>query len=91
VGLEPLLSMTDRLDRMRRNPAADWTIADIEAVCREYGLRCSPPTGGGSHYKVSHPTQRDILTILSRRPVKPVYVRKLVRFVDLASGVEGRG
>ena len=27
-------------------------------------------------------TQRDILTIPARRPVKPVYIRKLVRFID---------
>ena len=83
--------MSDRLDRMRRNPASDWTIADVEAVCREHGVRCSPPTGGGSHYKVSHPTQRDILTVPSRRPVKPVYIRKLVRFIDQVIGVEERG
>lgn len=79
--------MSDRLSRMRSNPAADWSIADVEAVCREHGLRCSPPSGGGSHYKVSHPSRRDILTIPSRRPVKPVYVRKLVRFIETATGV----
>ncbi len=71
-----------RLERMQANPVGDWTISDVEAVCREYGLRCSPPTGGGSHYKVSHPLRRDILTIPSRRPVKPIYVRKLVRFIE---------
>jgi hypothetical protein len=64
---------------MRANPAGDWSISDIEFVCREHGIRCTPPTGG-SHYKVSHASRRDILTIPSRRPVKPVYVRKLVRF-----------
>lgn len=78
--------MRDRLDRMRANPAGDWTIADIEAVCRQYGIRVSPPSGGGSHYKVSHAGSRDILTIPSRRPIKPVYIRKLIRFVDAISG-----
>jgi hypothetical protein len=43
-------------------------------------MRSNP--AAGSHYKVSHPGRRDILTIPSRRPVKPVYVRKLVRFID---------
>jgi hypothetical protein len=33
-------------------------------------------------WKVSDPTQRDILTIPFRRPVKPVYIRRLVRFVN---------
>jgi hypothetical protein len=73
--------MRDRLARMRANPAADWTIDDVVAVCREHGLRCTPPTGG-SHYKVSHPSSRTILIVPSRRPVKTVYIRKLVRFVD---------
>jgi hypothetical protein len=86
-SLETGVPMANRLDRMRRNPTADWTISDVEAVSREYGLRCSAPTGGGSHYKVSHPSQRDILTIPSRRPVKPVYIRKLVRFIDQVIGV----
>ena len=74
--------MSRRLDAMRSNPAADWTVADIDAVCKEHGVRCTAPTGGGSHYKVSHPLRHDILTIPKRRPVKPVYIRKLVRFID---------
>jgi hypothetical protein len=74
-----------RLDRMQANPAGDWKIADVEAVCPENGVRCVPPRGGGSHYKVSHPSQHDILTIPSRRPVKPVYIRKLVRFIEAAT------
>jgi hypothetical protein len=77
-----------RLRGMRANPAGDWGISDVEAVCREYGVRCTPPTGGGSHYKVSHPARRDILTIPSRRPVKAVYIRKLVRFIEGAVGLQ---
>jgi hypothetical protein len=46
--------MSDRLDRIH-NPMGDWTIRDIEALCREYGIVCEPARGGGSHYKVAHP------------------------------------
>jgi hypothetical protein len=67
---------------MRRNPAADWTIRDVEAACRTAGARCTPPSGGGSHYKVSHPSRREILTIPARRPIKVVYIRKLVDFLS---------
>jgi hypothetical protein len=74
------------LDDMRRNPAGDWTIRDVETMCRQHGLRCSPPSGGGSHWKVSHPSQPDILTVPAHRPIKPVYVRKLVRLVDRTRG-----
>jgi hypothetical protein len=31
---------------------------------------------------VSHPSQRDILTIPARRPIKPIYIRRLVEFLD---------
>jgi hypothetical protein len=27
------------LDDMRRNPAGDWSIKDVEAVCRASGIR----------------------------------------------------
>ena len=29
---------SDLLERMRRNPAGDWQIEDVERLCREYGL-----------------------------------------------------
>jgi hypothetical protein len=28
----------DLLEQMRRNPLGDWTISDVEKVCRAYGL-----------------------------------------------------
>lgn len=70
------------LEAMRRNPVGDWTISDIEKLCRAFGATCSPPGGGGSHYKVSGKGSRLILTIPARRPVKAVYIRKLVSFID---------
>ena len=70
------------LEAMRRNPVGDWTILDIEKLCRNFGLACFPPSGGGSHYKVSVKGSRLILTIPARRPVKAAYIRKLVSFID---------
>ena len=77
----------DRIDlyaRMRANPFGDWTMKDVESVCRANGFTCRPPTGGGSHFKVSHLDFRDILTIPARRPIKPVYIRKLVGMIAQA-------
>ncbi len=68
------------LGRMRAN-AHDWRIDDIVAVCRANGMDCDPPRKG-SHYKVKHVSMIDILTIPAHRPIKPVYVRELVRFID---------
>ncbi len=45
---------TDLLERMRRNPAGDWNIRDVEAVCREHGLQFRPGKGT-SHCHAKHP------------------------------------
>jgi hypothetical protein len=68
------------LERMRANPR-DWRIQDVETVCAAMGLDFDHPPGG-SHYGVSHATQRHRVTVPFRRPIKAVYIRQLVRFVD---------
>lgn len=70
-----------RLEMMRRNPKANWRIEDVVAVCKEFDVDCTPPKKG-SHYKVSHPSQREIWTIPFKRPIKPVYIKDLVAFID---------
>jgi hypothetical protein len=78
------------LERMRRNPAGDWTIVDIQKLCSGLGWQCLPPTGGGSHWKVVVPGSETILTVPARRPIKAVYIRKLMELVKASSnGLEG--
>ena len=72
--------MSKRLAAMRANPKDGWTIADVEAVCAEFGIVCKP--GRGSHYRVGHASQTEKLTIPAKRPIKAVYIRDLVRFVE---------
>jgi hypothetical protein len=67
---------------MRRNPTADWTIADVAALCREFDIICEPARGGSSHYKIWYPGVWEKLTVPFKRPIKPIYIRKLVEFVD---------
>jgi len=74
--------MSKRLVRMAGSPRAGWSIADVEAVCREFGISCEPPRGGGSHYKIWHAAVPEILTVPFKRPIKPVYIRKLVSFIE---------
>jgi hypothetical protein len=69
------------LERMKHNPAGDWTIRDVEAICLECGLLFRPGKGT-SHCHAKHPSAREILTIPARRPIKPVYIRKLVRYIE---------
>jgi hypothetical protein len=68
------------LEKMRQNPR-DWTISDVETLCRGFEIVCKKP-GSGSHYGVADPTQVEILTVPFDRPIKQVYIRKLVAFVD---------
>ncbi|QOZ17455.1 type II toxin-antitoxin system HicA family toxin [Bradyrhizobium sp. CCBAU 21365] len=74
--------MADLLDQMKRNPQGDWTIKDVERVCAEHGVNCDPPRGGGSHYKVSHRRIDHIQTVPFKRPIKPVYIKRLVAFLE---------
>ena len=67
---------------MIRNPSGDWTIADVERLCRQFRIQCSPPQGGGSHYKVAHPAMVEKLTIPYKRPIEPVYIRHSIAFVE---------
>lgn len=69
------------LDRMRSNPR-DWRIEDVRGVREGFGIACTAPRKG-SHYKVKHAGVTEILTIPAHRPIKPVYVRELVRFIDI--------
>lgn len=65
------------LDRMARNPVGDWSINDIETLCRQNGLALVAPTSG-SHYKVTSDVLGGLLTVPYNRPIKPIYIRELV-------------
>jgi hypothetical protein len=69
------------LNRMRRNPAGDWTIQDIQRLCDLLGWSCLPPMGGGSHWKIAAPGHDNILTVPAKRPIKAIYIRKLMELV----------
>ncbi len=68
------------LQRMRDNPR-DWRIEDVQAVCAAFGIACTAPRKG-SHYKVKHENQPEMLTVPAHRPIKPYYIADLVRFID---------
>ena len=68
------------LERMRANPR-DWRIEDVRTLCNAFEIDFDPPSGG-SHFGVSTPDRVHALTIPFARPIKFVYIRKLVRFVD---------
>lgn len=76
------------LKKMGDNPRDDWKIEDVEVVCAYYGVDCEPPSGGGSHWKVSSRHLEGILTIPSNRPIKPVYIKKLSSYMAAHLDIE---
>jgi hypothetical protein len=81
------MAKADKLfERMRTNPR-DWRIEDVVTVCGGFGIACTAPRKG-SHYKVKHADMLEILTIPAHRPVKPVYIRDLIKFIDAVQGAK---
>jgi hypothetical protein len=72
------------LERMRANPR-DWRIEDVAVLCASFGVACTAPRKG-SHYKVKHESQAEMLTIPAHRPIKPVYIADLIRIIDAVAG-----
>lgn len=75
-----MVSVSRLFLRMKQNPAADWTIGDVETLCQQTGLMLR--WGKGSHACVTRLGVPEILTIPARRPIKPVYIRHLIRYIE---------
>ena len=79
--------MSKALQKMRRSQIG-WRIEDLRAAARENSIDWRRPSGGGSHVIFSAPGIRDIVSVPSKRPIKPVYVRKLIALIDAAKDLE---
>lgn len=64
---------------MRRNPR-DWRIEDLYVVAGRFGLRIQQ--GRGSHVKFCHPATRPIVVVPSKRPIKDVYAKLLIKLIN---------
>jgi hypothetical protein len=67
------------LASMRANPR-DWRIASVETVAAASGVNVCE--SGGSHLVFEHPDMHEALSVPARRPIKPIYVQRFVRFID---------
>jgi hypothetical protein len=72
-----------RLAEMRHNPR-DWRIQDLELIASFIGMKVRK--SGGSHVVFSHPQTVKCLSVPSKRPIKPVYVRHFVAMIDEVRG-----
>lgn len=69
---------TKILEQMKANPR-DWRIESLKSVAEARGLAHRQP--GGSHVIFRHPNGA-MLSVPARRPIKPIYVKKLVRLIE---------
>lgn len=73
------------LGRMRNNPR-DWRIEDLIRVAGAMGISYRRPGSGSSHVVFGHPASELIVTVPSKRPIKPVYVKQFLALVDSVGG-----
>lgn len=75
------MAKTSLLGEMKANPGKGWSINDCETLCSQCGVRLMAPTRG-SHYKVSSERLPSVIVVPYNRPIKRVYIRKLVAFCE---------
>jgi hypothetical protein len=62
-----------------------WSIEDLQAVAERNSVEWRRPGRGGSHVIFSAPGVREIVSVPSKRPIKPIYVRQFVALIDAAT------
>jgi len=77
------------LQKMRRNPSG-WRIEDLLDVAEDNGVEWRRPGRGGSHVIFSVSGVREIVSVPSKRPIKPVYIRHFLALIDAAKEVKNR-
>ncbi len=77
------MSRADKiLEKMRVNPL-DWRIDSLKTVARAHNIDWRQP--GTSHVTFRNPNGTKI-TVPDHRPIKPIYIKKFVDFVDRVIG-----
>ncbi len=74
------MSSIEKLLRQMRNNPRDWRMDDIERIANHYGLQCRKASG--SHVTFTHSTLWEILTIPARKPIKPIYIKRLLKMIE---------
>ena len=68
-------------DSMKANSKADWTPDNVKTVARTYGLTVRQR--GTSHAVLTNASGQH-LTIPMHKPIKPIYIKRLVALIEAA-------
>ena len=56
---------------------------DLDYILRTFGYDCRCPKGGSSHYSYFKKGITKIITIPKKKPIKEVYIKKVIELLDL--------
>jgi hypothetical protein len=65
-----------------RDGQSGWRIEEVISVAEANGIAWRRPGRGGSHVIFSATGVSEIVSIPDKRPIKPVYIRKLIALID---------
>ncbi|MFN7922741.1 MAG: type II toxin-antitoxin system HicA family toxin [Bryobacteraceae bacterium] len=71
-----------------RQVQAGWRIEELQSIASENHVEWRRPGRGGSHVIFSAPGVREIVSVPSKRPIKPVYIKQFLALVDAAIEVK---
>lgn len=66
------------LEKMKNNPKG-WSFDDVKAACERKGCTVKN-RNTGSHYAITHPLVEYTVILPKHKPIKPLYIRKLLEF-----------
>ena len=80
------MAARNTLAKMRKRQLG-WRIEDLQAVAEASAVEWRKPGRGGSHVIFSAQGVREIVSVPSKRPIKPVYIRQFVALIDAAGAL----
>ena len=73
------------LQKMQTN-MTDWNIGHFETIARHFNIEVRKTSG--SHVIFRHEQWIESLSIPAKRPIKPVYVKKFLKMIEILEGGE---
>jgi len=67
------------VQKMRDNPR-DWRMDSLEVIAKRLDIQVRK--SGGSHAVFMHEDSRIVVTVPSKRPIKPIYIYQFLTLID---------
>ncbi len=71
------------IQKMRENPR-DWRLSSLETIAKRLNIQVRK--SGGSHAVFMHENSSIVVTIPSKRPIKPIYISQFLALINDIGG-----